>query len=556
MSLRCAIYTRKSSEEGLEQEFNSLAAQREACEAYIVSQRSEGWTVLSDTYDDGGISGGTLERPALQRLLSDVDAGRIDIVVVYKIDRLTRALTDFARLIDQFDAHEVSVVAVTQPFNTTTSMGRLTLNVLLSFAQFEREITGERIRDKIAASKQKGMWMGGCVPLGYDLDNRRLIVNETEAAQVRHIYARYLALGSVHYLRKELASEGITSKVRVGQKSGKQRGGTPFSRGALYPLLQNRLYIGEITHQGQSYPGQHEGIIDPALFDTVQNKLEQQRRSRGRRGATISILAGKLYDGQGNRLTPAHSTKGGKRYRYYVSQEVLYGGTEKKSQMTRVRWPAEALESFIRDAIRDRLQLLHIECMHPMAHGLPDPSNHDPNSSDPRHKQDRADTQKPELLALLQSATLTDTSCTLTWDADRINELTKQQLSKTDREEAPEPWTVPLTVQACHNGRKRIIGPNAPPEPNEKLIQTLADAHRWYEELARGQRLADIAESAKRDIRHVKRTIGLIYLAPDIKQQILEGTQPSDMTLQALTRKDGIPIKFSEQRRLWGIARD
>lgn len=554
MSLPCVIYTRKSSEEGLEQEFNSLAAQREACEAYIVSQRSEGWTVLADNYDDGGISGGTLERPALQRLLADVDAGRSDIVVVYKIDRLTRALIDFARLIEQFDAHEVSVVAVTQPFNTTTSMGRLTLNVLLSFAQFEREITGERIRDKIAASKQKGMWMGGCVPLGYDLVKRRLIVNDKEAATVRHIYARYLALGSVHHLRKELASEGITSKIRIGQNSGRQRGGTPFSRGALYPLLQNRLYIGEITHQGQSYPGQHEGIVDPALFDAVQQKLEQHRRSRGRRGATKSILAGRLYDGQGNRLTPAHSTKGGKRYRYYVSQEVLYGGTDEKSSKTRVRWPAEALESFIRKSIEARLQQLHIQCMDSTTLRPANPAAPDPHGGYPQ--QDRVDTQKSELLALLESATLTDTSCTLTWDVGRLKEVTDQKLSKSDREEAPKPWTVPLTVQTCHNGRKRIIGPNAPPELSEQLIQALANAHGWYDELARGQRLTDIAQSAKRDIRHVKRSIGLIYLAPDIKQQILEGTQPPDMTLQALTRSDGMPEKFSEQRRLWRIAYD
>jgi site-specific DNA recombinase len=267
--INCAIYTRKSSDEGLEKEFNSLDAQREACEAYVKSQKHAGWLALADLYDDGGLSGGTLERPALQRLLADIKSGKVQIVVVYKVDRLTRSLADFAKIVDVLDAHDASFVSVTQSFNTTTSMGRLTLNMLLSFAQFEREIAGERIRDKIAASKAKGMWMGGNVPLGYDVMDRKLIVNETEAGTVRTIFRRYAELGSVRLLRDDLARQGIVSKRRA-HASAALAGGNHFSRGALYTLLQNRIYRGEISHQGHVYPGQHEAIIDVDLWQTCR----------------------------------------------------------------------------------------------------------------------------------------------------------------------------------------------------------------------------------------------------------------------------------------------
>src|SRR6202171_12993 len=276
---RSAIYTRKFSEEGLEQEFNSLQAQCEACEAYIRSQRHEGWVLARTRYDDGGFSGGNMERPALQRLLADIQGDRIDTIVVYKVDRLTRSLADFARLVEIFDAQGVSFVSVTQQFNTTSSMGRLTLNVLLSFAQFEREVTGERIRDKIAASKKKGMWMGGNVPLGYDVKDLKLIINEPEAATVRVIFRRYAELGSVALLKAELDRLGIVSKRREGA-GGRLAGGQHFSRGALYLMLQNRIYRGEITHQGTAYPGQHKAIIDPELWQTVQDKLAANRQER------------------------------------------------------------------------------------------------------------------------------------------------------------------------------------------------------------------------------------------------------------------------------------
>src|SRR5499433_3830518 len=270
--IRCAIYTRKSSEEGLEQDFNSLDAQRESCEAFIRSQKHEGWVCLCEMYDDGGISGATIERPALKRLLADIDAGRIDAVVVYKVDRLTRSLGDFAKIVEVFDRRAVSFVSVTQQFNTTTSMGRLTLNMLLSFAQFEREVTGERIRDKIAASKKRGMWMGGLPPLGYDVADRKLLVNNREADTVRHIYRRYAVLGSVAILKDELDRDGIKSKVRI-DTYGRRTGGNSLARGALYLMLQNRIYRGEIVHKDKYYPGEHEEIIDAALWDEVQHKL-------------------------------------------------------------------------------------------------------------------------------------------------------------------------------------------------------------------------------------------------------------------------------------------
>ncbi|WP_371744714.1 recombinase family protein [Nordella sp. HKS 07] len=309
VAARCAIYTRVSSDQGLEQDFNSLDAQREACSAYIKSQASEGWKALSRTYDDGGYSGGSLERPAVQQLLDDIRARRIDIVVVYKVDRLTRALADFAKLVELFDGHGVSFVSVTQSFNTTTSMGRLTLNVLLSFAQFEREVTGERIRDKIAASKKKGLWVGGVVPLGYRVENKHLIVDDGEAATVKLIFARYLELGSLPALQKDLREKGIITRVRT-LSSGRTVGGGPLTNGPLNHILRNRVYLGEINHQGQSYKGEHQPIIDPVLFDTVQARLSHNLQVRREdRLASEALLTGKFFDDRNNRMSPTYAIK-------------------------------------------------------------------------------------------------------------------------------------------------------------------------------------------------------------------------------------------------------
>ena len=343
---RCAVYTRKSSEEGLEQDFNSLHAQREACEAYIKSQGGEGWRLVRTAYDDGGISGGTMERPALQRLLADIKQGLIDIVVVHKVDRLTRSLMDFSKIVEQFDPHGASFVAVTQQFNTSTSMGRLTLNVLLSFAQFERGVTTERIRDKIAASKRKGMWMGGNLPLGYDVEHRKLVINKEEAKTVRLIYDRYLELGCVRRLQEDLDQRKIRSKLRMS-KEGKRSGGQPFSRGALYTLLANPIYVGDIRHKTSRYEGQHEAILDRPLWDVVQQQLRKRDNSsseRAGKGASSSLV-GKLFDETGERFTPSHTVKEGRRYRYYVLHRLVTG----RAIETKPRWrlPAAELERTI-----------------------------------------------------------------------------------------------------------------------------------------------------------------------------------------------------------------
>ena len=325
--LRCAIYTRKSSEEGLEMEFNSLDAQREAGLAYIQSQKSEGWIVVGDRYDDGGFSGGSMERPGLQRLLRDVEAGRIDVIVVYKVDRLSRSLTDFARIVDVFDKHDVSFVSITQQFNTTTSMGRLTLNILLSFAQFEREVIGERIRDKFAASRARGMWMGGVPPLGYDVGDRKLVVNETEADLVRLVFDRFLRLGSATKLAQELRRAGHTTKSWTTQ-DGKRRPGKPIDKGAIYKLLNNRVYLGEAVHKGTSYPGEHAAIIDQATWDKVQAILAANRvaRANGTRAQTPALLRGLIFAPGGHAMTPSHTRKGGRLYRYYVATDAIRQG--------------------------------------------------------------------------------------------------------------------------------------------------------------------------------------------------------------------------------------
>ena len=344
-SLRCAIYTRKSSEEGLEQSFNSLDAQRESCAAYVLSQASEGWEALSDLYDDGGYSGGSMERPGLKKLLADIAAGHIDIVVVYKIDRLTRSLADFARIVEVFEKAGVSFVSVTQSFNTTSSMGRLMLNVLLSFAQFEREVTGERIRDKIAASKAKGLWMGGNLPLGYDLPkagSRVLEVNEEEAAAVRRIFARYLDLRSVHALERELAREGICSK-RWTTSKGKVVGGTDFSRGALFHLLRNQVYLGKIRHKDEVHNGEHMAIVDPHLFDEVQRHLDanaRRHRSLAKNRKAKAPLTGKLFDAAGEPMSPTTSRgKSGRAYRYYVSASLQQGRRPNDDRIRRLAAP-------------------------------------------------------------------------------------------------------------------------------------------------------------------------------------------------------------------------
>jgi len=352
--VRCAIYTRKSSDEGLEQDFNSLDAQREACAAYIASQKGEGWKLASGRYDDGGVSGGTLDRPGLKKLLADIDAGKVDLVVVYKVDRLTRSLADFAKLVERFDATGASFVSVTQQFNTATSMGRLTLNVLLSFAQFEREVTAERIRDKIAASKKKGLWMGGLVPLGYDARDRTLIINEAEAKTVRTLFRLYLELGSVRRVKEEADRLALVSKKR-SLGNGESSGGVAFTRGRIHHLLSNPVYVGEIRHKMKTYPGQHPAIVDRATFEGVRARLDANTRGTNERATAdaSSPLAGKFTDETGDRLTPSHAVRRGKRHRYYVSRRLIVRSGERNTGGWRL--PAAALETAVACLITDAL---------------------------------------------------------------------------------------------------------------------------------------------------------------------------------------------------------
>lgn len=357
---RCAIYTRKSTEEGLEQDFNSLDAQREACVAYILSQRHEGWTALPEIYEDGGYSAGNIDRPGLKRLMTAVAAGEVDVIVVYKVDRLTRSLADFAKIVEVLDAQNASFVSVTQSFNTTSSMGRLTLNVLLSFAQFEREVTGERIRDKVAASKAKGMWMGGPPPLGYDVKDRELVINPEEAEKVRYIFSRYVELGSAMALIGDLNDRGIRSKARIG-RDGRAYGGVTIGRGALYAMLRNRLYVGEVVHKGQRHPGRHEALIDVEIFERAQAALEQNRVDfkRGASHPVPSLLAGLLWDGLGRRMSPSHSSKALVRYRYYASQHA----TAEDIATQKWRISAPDIESRVIDLIKQQLNQAVRDCI-------------------------------------------------------------------------------------------------------------------------------------------------------------------------------------------------
>ncbi|MBX3560961.1 MAG: recombinase family protein [Sphingomonas sp.] len=514
---RCALYTRKSSEEGLDQAFNSLDAQREACAAYVTSQSGEGWRSLSDPYDDGGYSGGSMERPALKRLLSDIASGKIDIVVVYKIDRLTRSLADFARMVELFDRHEVSFVSVTQAFNTTSSMGRLTLNVLLSFAQFEREVTGERIRDKIAASKAKGMWMGGVPPMGYDLpidQSRTLVVNPAEAQIVRTMFETYLQLGTVRALETWLASNNIRSRRRT-TRSGRAVGGAPFSRGALFHLLRNRIYLGQIVHKTKAYPAAHVPIVSPDLFDKVQALLDGNAAPRSSTGTSGNAqLTGRLFDAQGHPMSPTTARgKSGKTYRYYVSAPLQQGrGKADPDTIGRVSGPA--LEASVSKILRRVAPT-----------NSPEPWSH--------LKRVEVHTQMLELHLPLR------------WLAHARSRLLDGELIVQDTDRAR--LTVPIQLQT-RGGRTRIAAGPPGVQRDPVLIRALRLAHR----LIITDRAGDpIVEAAPATPYH-RRIIRLAFLAPDIQRAILAGRQPPGLTLEQISRGD-IPVSWHAQKHMFGF---
>jgi DNA invertase Pin-like site-specific DNA recombinase len=535
--IRCAIYTRKSTDEGLDQAFNTLDAQREACAAYIASQRHEGWELDPAFYDDGGFSGGNMERPALKRLLADVESGRIQVIVIYKVDRLTRALSDFARIVEILDRHGTSFVSVTQAFNTTTSMGRLTLNVLLSFAQFEREVTGERIRDKIAASKKKGMWMGGPIPMGYDLRDRKLFINEDEAEVVRHLFLRHVELGSIRDLAEEIEAKGVRSKVRKMQ-NGRVVGGTPYSDGALAYLLRNVLYIGKIRHGDQVYEGEHEALISQHLWEANQQLFSKAVNEPRPRKSLPSPLNGFLEDGLGRPMGPAHGNRGNRRYRYYVSRSA----PEHSEAPWRI--PAIDLEgmierglvSFLNDPLRRTAELGDAAIAaagEPVASKLVDMVGNATSLSRLLDSLDARIIVRQEVISILLDPTkLLDMLCCG---------------GTTDRE---EPITIDIQVQMKRRGHELKLvyaAPEARPAMrDDRLIQLLGQGKVAYEKFRSG----NATGSSRREAIRLAR---LHFLAPDIVTAILEGRQPVELNARTLLRVGDLPVEWDQQRRVLGF---
>jgi DNA invertase Pin-like site-specific DNA recombinase len=557
---RCAIYTRKSSEEGLEQSFNSLDAQREACEAYVRSQAAEGWVLMDTLYDDGGFSGGTVERPALQQLLSDIDNGLVDLVIVYKVDRLSRSLADFVRLIEQFDQQDISFVSVTQQFNTASSMGRLTLNVLLSFAQFEREVTGERIRDKIAASKKKGMWMGGAVPLGYDVVNKQLVVNNVEVQQVRQLFEQYLNLGSVKKLKAWADHQGMVSKCRTTQKQ-RQMGGCALSRGALYTILKNPTYIGKVAYQKKLFEGQHEGIIEEKLWQQVQAKLCQNRQQQQLKThcQSPSLFAGLLFDDQGNPMSPSHSKKGKKRYRYYVSQALLQFREQDAGSVTRLG--AKDIEDIAITQLKDFLgnpnQLLDdLDC-----DGLSatDRLALTKNARAIAKKLDHQTTEKKitYLKDFIHKITVSQHQVVINLRGEEVlNHCLKKNLLDQNKSDASNPikLTVLVHLKRCGIETKLIMVNGPTPEAHTssvKILQTaLLKALTWNQELITGKVLSasEIANREKVTSRYVTHILKLAFLSPEIIKSITQGAVPATFNMEVFKKLD-LKYDWSDQEK-------
>lgn len=521
---RCAIYTRKSTEEGLEQAFNSLDAQREACEAYIKSQAHEGWKLVKTAYDDGGFSGGSMERPAVKHLMADLKEGLVDIVVVYKVDRLTRSLADFAKIVEILDGHGASFVSVTQQFNTTSSMGRLTLNVLLSFAQFEREVTGERIRDKIAASKRKGMWMGGTTPLGYEVHDRKLIVDEGGAEIVRLIFRRYLELGCVSALAADLRAKGIVSRPKVS-KRGNESGGQPIGRGALYHLLKNRIYLGMVLHKGEAHRGQHPGIVPQDLWDRVQQGLSANRVDHKQARSTGSpyLLLGRVRDHLGNPMVPTATHKAnGQRYRYYVSAVRGKGAASPPSRI-----PAGALEALVERETGSRL-------LEPEARRW--------SSLPPVERATR-------VRALVDLVIINSDQVEIRLTEEGVKALVASESSrKRGLGRSNAVISIPVRMKTIANGKAivRVDGDEAPSgQIDNALIRAVARSNHWRELLESGTARSayDLARHENCRVSYIQRHLPLAFISPRLAEEILEGRQPASCTLSSLVEK-GVPTKW------------
>ena len=527
--LRCAIYTRKSTDHNLDLEFNSLDAQREACEAYIKSQAHEGWHLIPARYDDGAFSGASLDRPALQQLLGDVRAGKINTVVVYKVDRLTRSLADFAKLVELFDEYGVSFVSITQSFNTTSSMGRLTLNVLLSFAQFEREVIGERVRDKIAASKRKGIWVGGPVPLGYRCIDKKLVIVPEEAETVRAIFRRYLELGSISALIEELDRLGVRTKINR-LANGTKRGGIRFGVGPLAHLLKNRFYIGEVVYRGETHPGEHEAILDRDLFEAVQAKREAQTVARNLRlKGSPAILTGRIFDDRGNRMTPTHANKLGVRYRYYVSHALMQKRKADAGSVARV--PASEIEALVLDGVRKQLELP------PEGPGMI-------SDRDVIERYVERVVIVPEAieLRLLPREISPQGGETNPSDSDNERNAAKLTLPWTAASFAAVKGIVhaPDGTQAMKSGSR------------DALLAAIARARGWVEEMKQGE-VASFAEIAQREgqvERHIRLLAPLAFASPRILAAIVDGTAPADLTVTGLAK--ALPHSWAVQEQSIG----
>ena len=521
MKRRCAIYTRKSTEEGLEQPFNSLDAQREACAAYILSQAHEGWELIKEQYDDGGWSGGNIARPALQQLLADVEAGKVNVIVVYKIDRLTRSLVDFARIVETLDKAGASFVSVTQAFNTTTSMGRLTLNVLLSFAQFEREVTSERIRDKIAASKKKGLWMGGPVPLGYRLVDRKLVIDETEAERVRHIFARYLELGSMGALADELAAANVRTKIRE-LTNGRVMGGVHFTIGSLAQLLKNPVFAGKTRHRDTIYDGQHQSIIDLVIWEQVQEALKSNRRARllGEKVRFPSLLTGLITDPEGRGMTPTSTNTRGVHHRYYVSR--LKAG-EDRNQIWRVS--AGDIDRSVIACVEERLRGAGDE-----SSGIESGEGCSDLSGAPMA------TQRDILLRLIV----------------RVQLATSEVVVSIGSEQRRD-FRIPAAFARRGKTLKLILGNGAGEarEPDPVLLKLVAHAHAAQLAALGGGSEPLLSGYSQ---RYVFKLMRLSWLAPDIISAIVEGRQPTGLNGRRLLRVANVPLGWNEQRNFFGFA--
>ncbi len=544
--IRCAIYTRKSSQDGLEQNYNSLQSQRDACAAYIASQASEGWAPHPDHYDDGGVSGGTLDRPALHRLLEDVECGRVDLIVVYKVDRLTRSLSDFAELVERLEAAGASFVSVTQSFNTSTSMGRLTLNMLLSFAQFEREVTGERIRDKLAASKAKGMWMGGATPYGYRHEGRSLKIDVNEAEIVRELYRLYDAFGSIRRVKEEADKRGNRTRLRL-YDSGRNRGGVPFTRGALHHLLTNPVYAGRIKHKSQVYDGLHEAILAPEEWGRFQDRMSAGRRERGStNSASEAVLAGRVYDEAGDRLTPTYARKGDRRYRYYVSRRLVKQSGER--DVSGWRLPAQALERAIADAMVRHLEnpqtlmRLTAELDASAAKGVA------------ARLADLVETlgcDRCAAASLVERVDLRPGALRLTLDAGSISNTVglDPTLIVDEALRAQQDFTL-----RRRGVETRFIFGETPREVDQTLIRAIARSLDWMDQVKAGRSLATIAREEGVGSRHIRIRIKLAFLSPDIIKRILADDQPVELTTEQLARHIEFSDDWNEQPRELGFA--